>query len=84
MLTKKLTDISFRTSPYDPCVYVHITDIIIISVHVDDIRIYALHNNVIDLFKAQLAAAFVITSEDLDALYLGIHIKHAHGTIKIY
>jgi len=84
MLTKKLTDIGFRTSPYDPCVYVHITDTIIISVHVDDIRIYAPHDDVIDLFKAQLAAAFVITSEDPDALYLGMHIEHAHGTIKIH
>jgi hypothetical protein len=84
MLTQKLTDIGFRTSPYDPCVYTHITDSIIILVHVDDIRIYAPNDDTINRFKAQLAEAFVITSEDPDALYLGMHIKHVHDTIKIY
>ncbi|CAI9626822.1 unnamed protein product [Alternaria burnsii] len=84
MLTSTLTKMGFRTSPYDPCVYTHTQDTIIISVHVNDIRIYAPHADVIDRFKAKLSKEFVITSEDPDALYLSMHIKHSQGTIKIH
>jgi hypothetical protein len=83
-LTTKLVQMGFRVSPFDPCVYIHTTKQLIISVHVDDIRIYAATQDIIDHFRDDLSDAFTITSEDPDALYLGMHIEHTPGTVKIH
>jgi ribonuclease HI len=85
-LTAKLIDMGFRVSAFDPCVYIHAKKQLIISVHVDDIRIYAANQQLIDEFREELSDTFTITSEDPDALYLGMHIEHdhGHGTIKIH
>lgn len=83
-LASKLTQMGFRTSFFDPCVFIHKIDQIIISVHVDDIRIYAATNLLVDKFKFELSQIFAITSEDPEALYLGIHIEQSKDSIKIH
>jgi hypothetical protein len=83
-LTAKLIELSFRVCLFDPCVYIHTTQNLILSVHVDDIRIYAANQHTIDNFLNQLSQAFAITSEDPDALYLGMHIEQGPDSIKIH
>jgi hypothetical protein len=83
-LTAKLIQLGFRVSPFDPCVYISTTKLLIISVHVDDIRMYAATDGIIEAFRQKLSEAFTITSEDPDALYLGMHIEQTQNTIKIH
>jgi hypothetical protein len=84
LLTSELQQMDFRVSAYDLCIYIHNRKALIISVHVDDIRIYAANDQIIVEFRNDLSDKFAITSEDPDALYLGMHIEHTQDTIKIY
>jgi hypothetical protein len=83
ILTAKLIELSFRVCLFDPCVYIHTTQNLILSVHIDDIRIYAANQHSIDNFLNQLSQAFAITSKDPDALYLGMHICNGLGLAQI-
>jgi hypothetical protein len=84
LLTSELQQIDFCVSAYDLCIYIHNRKALIISVHVDDIRIYAANDQIIVEFRNNLSDKFAITSKDPDALYLGMHIEHTQGTIKIH
>jgi len=83
-LTAQLLRMGFRVSPFNPCIYIHTTKALIISVHVDNICMYAASHTLIYDFREELSETFTITSEDPDALYLGMYIEYAQGTIKIY
>jgi hypothetical protein len=55
ILTAKLIELSFRVCLFDPCVYIHTTQNLILSVHIDNIRIYAANQHRIDNFLNQLS-----------------------------
>jgi hypothetical protein len=72
--------LGFRASSYDPCVYIHTTRPLILSVHVDDIGIYAQDNATADWFKEEMFRLFNISMDKQEPTYLGMHIvKDAHS-----
>ena len=83
-LTAQLLQIEFRVSLFNLCIYIYTTKALIISVHINNICMYAASYTLIYDFREELSKLFTITSEDSNALYLSMHIKHTQSTIKIY
>jgi hypothetical protein len=67
--------LGIRVSPYDPCVYIHNPNKVIVTIHVEDIKICHVSQANIDALKKRLVNVFNITEESPDTTYLGIHIE---------
>ena len=73
----------FQISTFDPCVFVHHTGKIYISVYVDDIAIYAAPIPAVDHLIKELKAEFDITDLGLATWLLGLHITYTREGINV-
>jgi hypothetical protein len=78
-LRTDIEELGFRASAYDPCVYIHNSRPLIVSVHVDDIGIYAADNSQCAWLKKELFNLFNIDMQDDNTTYLGMHIHRTEN-----
>jgi hypothetical protein len=83
-LKGEMVTLGFRQSPYDPCIYIHKTKPLIVSVVVDDLSIFTPNRDHTTWFKSQLSHIFNITEEDEDCTYLGMQIQQDQGCISLH
>lgn len=83
-LKEEMVRLGFRQSLYEPCIYIHTTRKIIISVVVDDLSIYGPYDQDITWFKKELARVFKTTDEDEDSTYLGMQIQRTANHTRLH
>jgi hypothetical protein len=74
----------WRTSAYDPCVFIQDDVRLILQLHVDDMTIFGSNLQAILDFKAQLTETFLITDEGECSWYLGMHVEQKLGEVHIH
>ena len=74
----------WRTSAYDPCVFINDNTGLILQLHVDDMTVFGSNLQAILKFKTQLSEAFQITDEGECSWYLGMYVEQETGEIRIH
>jgi transposase InsO family protein len=85
-LSRSLLAKGFRTSNFDPCVFVHHSERIYISIYVDDIGLYAApapESPIVDRIINHLKREFEITDLGIATWLLGLHINYSDEGISL-
>jgi hypothetical protein len=83
-LKDEMIKLGFRQSPYEPCIYIHNSRRLIISVVVDDLSIFTPEDCHAIWFKHELSRIFNITDEDEDCTYLGMQINCTRDKVSLH
>ena len=73
----------FQISTFDPCVFVHHTEQIFISVYVDDITIFAAHSSNVESLIDHIKTEFEVTDLGIASWLLGLHITYTDEGISL-
>ena len=80
-----LEENGWRTSNFDPSVFINKTEGLIMEVYVDDINIFGKDESRIVAMKARLASRFKMTDLGPCTFYLGMHVHQAdNGDIHLH
>ena len=84
LLADKLSAIGFRTSPYDPCVFINQKQGLIVATHVDDLTIFGAEENDILGFKKRVQDFFEMTDKNECSFYLGMHVEQQGTGVRLH
>ncbi|KGQ02249.1 Retrovirus-related Pol polyprotein from transposon TNT 1-94 [Beauveria bassiana D1-5] len=83
-LRSTLVHWGWRMSAYDPCVFIHDNNGLILEVHVDDINVMGKDLQPILDFKNQISRTFSMTDDGECSWYLGMHVEQRPGEIRLH
>ncbi|KAJ4865181.1 reverse transcriptase (RNA-dependent DNA polymerase) domain-containing protein [Trichoderma breve] len=82
-LTEHLFKLGFRISNFDPCVFVHQKELLIVAVWVDDLLILAKEEETAQVFRQEMSKEFDMKDEGVCTYYLGMNIEQSRDGIHI-